>query len=36
MNLLHPDTFYEHNREYQKQRLEESQKLGAYFIGLSR
>ncbi len=26
-SLMHPDTFYESNRQYQKKRLEESQRV---------
>lgn len=31
-NLMHPDTFYEHNRQYQKERLEKSQQIRSFLI----
>jgi hypothetical protein len=31
-NFLHPDTFYEDNRQYQQERLEESQRIRPFLI----
>jgi hypothetical protein len=34
-NLMHPDTFFEHNRQYQKERLEESQQIRPFLTPTS-